>query len=129
VFVTLVRRITSIPQGVILATVPMFCLIGAYVNNGSMFDVGLMLVFGVLGYVLNKLKISLPTMIVAFFLGSLLEHKIRQSLSISRNDWTIFIDRPIACAFLVLTVFTIAFFMYRHIRNRGGRSITSQFSD
>ena len=59
-----------------------------------------------------------PTMIVAFFLGSLLEHKIRQSLTISRGDWTIFIDRPIACCFFVLTVFITLFYIVRLTRGR-----------
>lgn len=60
----------------------------------------------------------MPTMIVAFFLGSLLEHKIRQSLSISRGDWTIFVDRPIAFCFLAMTVFVTLFYIIRLTRGR-----------
>ncbi len=113
-FIRCARKLVSIPKPVLFSVVPMFCLIGSYVNNSSLFDIWLMLVFGVLGYVLTKLKISLPTLIVAFFLGSLLEHKMRQSLLISRGDWTIFLNRPIACAFLLLTVAIILLYIVRH---------------
>ena len=71
-----------------------------------------------MGYLFTKLRLSLPTMIVAFFLGSLLEHKIRQSLIISRGDWTIFIDRPIACCFFAMTVFVTLFYIVRLTRGR-----------
>ena len=113
-FIRCARKLVSIPKPVLFSVVPMFCLIGSYVNNSSLFDIWLMLVFGVLGYALTKLRISLPTMIVAFFLGSLLEHKMRQSLLISRGDWTVFLDRPIACAFLLLTVAIILLYIVRH---------------
>ncbi|WP_294448219.1 tripartite tricarboxylate transporter permease [uncultured Mailhella sp.] len=113
-FIRCARKLVSIPKPVLFSVVPMFCLIGSYVNNSSLFDIWLMLVFGVLGYALTKLRISLPTMIVAFFLGSLLEHKMRQSLLISRGDWTVFLDRHIACAFLLLTVAIILLYIVRH---------------
>ena len=76
----------------------------------------MMFLFGIIGYALHKLRISMPTLIVAFFLGALLEHKIRQSLSISRGDWMIFVNRPIACAFLAMTALVIFFYIYRHVR-------------
>ena len=95
-----------------------FSFLGSYVNNTSLFDVGVMFVFGLVGYLFTKLRLSLPTMIVAFFLGSLLEHKIRQSLIISRGDWTIFIDRPIACCFFAMTVFVTLFYIVRLTRGR-----------
>ena len=115
-FIHFARRLTGIPRAVLYSSVPIFCVIGSYASKGSMFDVCMMFIFGIIGYTLHKLRISLPTLIVAFFLGALLEHKIRQSMSISRGDWMIFIDRPIACAFLCMTAAVILFYIYRHIR-------------
>lgn len=117
-FIRWARKLVSIPRPILLSVVPVFCLIGAWVNNSNLFDVGLMFTFGLLGYVLTKLRISLPTVIVAFFLGSLLEHKIRQSLLISRNDWMVFVNRPIACVFLILTLSAIFFYLVRLGFNR-----------
>ncbi|MBP3730923.1 MAG: tripartite tricarboxylate transporter permease [Mailhella sp.] len=117
VFIHFARRLTGIPKAVLYSIVPVFCVIGSYASKGSMFDVSVMFIFGLLGYVLNKLKISMPTLIVAFFLGALLEHKIRQSLSIARGDWMIFVDRPISCAFLVMTLAVLIFYILRHARS------------
>ncbi len=116
VFIHFARRLTGIPKAVLYSAVPVFCVIGSFASKGSMFDVSMMFIFGLIGYTLSKLKISMPTLIVAFFLGALLEHKIRQSLSIARGDWTIFISRPISCAFLTMTVLVILFYIYRHVR-------------
>lgn len=116
------RRLTAIPKTALFTGVMVFSVIGAYVNNSSLFDVGIMFVFGLVGYAFAKFRLSLPTMIVAFFLGSMLEHKMRQSLRISRGDWTVFVDRPIAAAFLALTVAVLLFYIYRrtqHTRKAG----------
>ena len=116
VFIHFARRLTGVPKAVLYSAVPVFCVIGSYASKGSMFDVSMMFLFGIIGYALHKLRISMPTLIVAFFLGALLEHKIRQSLSISRGDWMIFVNRPIACAFLAMTALVIFFYIYRHVR-------------
>ncbi len=102
-FIRYARKLTAIPHAVLYAGILVFSVIGAYVYNGNMFDVYVMFGFGVFGYILSKLKFNLPTLIVAFFLGGLLEHKVRQSLLISGGDWTIFFTRPIALGFAVLT--------------------------
>ena len=81
-----------------------------------MFDVYAMLVFGVLGYTLTKFKINLPTIIVAFFLGPMLEAKFRQSLAISGDDITVFLTKPISLTFLILTFAAVFFLLKRKKR-------------
>ncbi|MCQ2444203.1 MAG: tripartite tricarboxylate transporter permease [Mailhella sp.] len=117
-FIRFVRRLTAIPKAALHACVPVFCVLGAYVSSGSMFNVWVMLVFGCVGYVLRRLRISLPTMIVAFFLGSLLEHKLRQSLIIARGDWTIFVTRPIASVAYCLTAAAVLYYVWKHTAGR-----------
>lgn len=119
VFIKYARKLTNIPKTALFTGVMIFSVIGSYVNNSSMFDVGVMFVFGLAGYAFTKLKLSLPTMIVAFFLGTMLEHKMRQSLSISRGDWTVFVDRPIAALFLALTVGIVLFYIFRRVKRMG----------
>ena len=106
VFIRYVRRLTNIPRSTLYACILVFSILGAYVFNGNMFDVWVMFWFGIIGYLLNKMSLNLPTLIVAFFLGQLLEEKIRQTLLISGNDWTVFFTRPFALFFIVLTILT-----------------------
>jgi putative tricarboxylic transport membrane protein len=90
-----------------------FSVIGSYVFQSSIFDIFMMFCFGILGYLLTKLQINLPTIIVAFFLGPLFERKIRQALTISGGDATVFFTRPIALTFFILTIVGVIFLIRR----------------
>lgn len=118
IFITYASRLTGVSRPALFASVLVCCVLGSYVNNSSLFDVYLMFIFGLAGYAANKLKLSLPVLIVAFFLGSMLEHKIRQTLSITNNDWSVFVTRPISCLFLALTLLTIVFHVVRYYRRQ-----------
>ncbi len=112
-FVKYVKGVTLLPKEILYPMVLLFCFIGSYVFNSSLFDVFTMFIFGLCGYVLAKLKIPLPPIIVAFFLGPLFERKIRQALLISDKDVSIFVTHPIALAFLILTIFSAIFLLRR----------------
>jgi putative tricarboxylic transport membrane protein len=82
-------------------------LIGAYSVNNSAFDLFLMILFGMLGYLMKKFVYDAAPLVLAFVLGPILEQSLRRSLMISGGSFTIFITRPIACftlgfAFLLL---------------------------
>lgn len=113
-----VRKLTELPKPILNTAILIFCVIGSYVLNSSMFDVIMMFFFGILGYILTKLKFSLPPIIVAFFLGSLFERKIRQSLLISGGSFSIFFTRPIALAFFLLTIFGVIFLISRRKKDK-----------
>jgi len=108
-FIRYIRNVTQIPKPVLFTSILIFSVIGSYVFQSSIFDVFIMFCFGILGYILTKLQINLPTIIVAFFLGPLFERKIRQALLISGGDISIFFTRPISLAFLILTVCGVVF--------------------
>jgi putative tricarboxylic transport membrane protein len=67
-----------------------------------MFDVGMMAAFGVLGYLLKKLDVPLAPLILTLILGPLMEQSLRQSLEISRGDFSILVTRPISAALIVM---------------------------
>ena len=93
-------------------------LLGPYVFRNSLFDVKMMLLLGVVGYILTKFEIPLPPILVAFILGEIFERKIRQSLLISRGSLSIFFTRPIALAFLLLTIVVIVMLGIRFKRKK-----------
>lgn len=71
-FVKYIRGVSQLPKQILYPMVLVFCFIGSYVFNSSIFDVLTMFLFGLFGYVLVKLRIPLPPIIVAFFFGPLL---------------------------------------------------------
>jgi putative tricarboxylic transport membrane protein len=96
-FVSIIRKAEAYMTPLIAA----FCIIGVYFLNNSIFDIGAMLVFGVLGYLLIKLGFPIASLVLGVILGPNLEYNLRQSMLLSSNDFTIFFNRPISAVFLI----------------------------
>jgi putative tricarboxylic transport membrane protein len=95
-------KLLKIPYNILVVFILVFCIIGAYSLNNSMFDVGMMILCGLLGYVFKKLDFPLAPAILTLILGPLMERSLRESLSLSRGDFSIFFTSPISLFFLVL---------------------------
>jgi putative tricarboxylic transport membrane protein len=87
--------ILRIPFSVIAPVIIVICAIGAYTVHSSMFDVVLMLVFGVLGYLFKKLKYPLAPLVLALVLGDMAEASFRQSMLLSQGSLSIFWSNPL----------------------------------
>jgi putative tricarboxylic transport membrane protein len=94
--------ILRLPSYVIYPAILLLSVIGVYSVHQSILDLWLLLVFGILGYVMRKLDIPAPPLVLAFVLGPLAERAFRQSLIISQNDPTIFVTRPLAAVLLLV---------------------------
>src|SRR5690242_15078255 len=82
--------ILRIPFAVIAPVIIVICAIGAYTVHNAMFDVALMLVFGVLGYLFKKLEYPLAPLVLALVLGDMAEASFRQAMLISQGSLAIF---------------------------------------
>lgn len=104
-------------ETVIMPVIVFLCVIGAYMDGGSMFNVYLMLIFGFVGYFMKKLDFSFVTFVVGYVLGPMAELTIRQSLILSGFNPAVLIDHPVAIVFLLLTVFSIWRFVIAGMRS------------
>jgi len=77
-----------------------FIAIGVYSSNDSLFEVGEVLVFGIIGAILMALEFPVATILLGYVLGPLVEEIFRRALLLSRGDLMIFIQRPISAAFI-----------------------------
>jgi putative tricarboxylic transport membrane protein len=100
-------RISLIPYKILAPIILAVCLIGAYSPRNTMFDVWVALVFGVLGFVMKKKQWPLAPFILGIILGDMFEGALRQSLSMSGGSPIIFLSRPIAATFIILTVISV----------------------
>lgn len=82
-------------------------MIGAYTVNNATFDIGVMLIFGVLGYLMRKYNYEGASFTLAYVLGPMLETSLRQSLLMSKGSFFIFFTRPIASGAMILTLFIL----------------------
>ena len=102
--------VLKMPPALLYTLILAFSVLGAYAIGNSAFDVGVMLVFGVVGYVMRKLKIPAAPMILTMILGPMMEQALRQSLDMSQGDYAILFTRPIAATLLALAVLATSTF-------------------
>ncbi|MGA0531118.1 tripartite tricarboxylate transporter permease [Hansschlegelia sp. KR7-227] len=88
--VPLFAAILRVPFSIIAPAIVVVCAIGAYTVNNAMFDVWMMLVFGVMGYLFSKLGYPLPPLVLALVLGDQAESSFRQAMLSSQGDVTVF---------------------------------------
>jgi putative tricarboxylic transport membrane protein len=100
--------ILRIPFAVIAPVIIVICAIGAYTVHSSMFDVAMMVVFGVVGYVFKKLKYPLAPLVLALVLGDMAEASFRQSMLISQGSLAIFWANPLVGSLTGLALLMLA---------------------
>ena len=109
-------RALRIPYGILMPLIVIFCVTGAYSLKNSVWDVGQMLVFGLIGYLMKRLGYSPAALVLALVLGPLAERALRQSLIISDAGVGIFFMRPISGVLMVLALLAIAVPVYKWLR-------------
>ncbi len=104
-------RIITLRKSALLPIIMAFAFVGTYVFRSDFFDLKVMLVFGLLGYLCRKLHFDIAPLIIAFILEPILEYSFGQTLLLAKGDllWYLFIQRPIASGFLVLTGLVVFF--------------------
>ena len=97
-------QLLRVPYGILFPLILLFCVIGVYSEAGNMWDIVVMLVFAVLGYLMKKLGYEAAPLVLAFVLGRMAEEALRQSLLMSRGSFDILLTRPLATTFIGVAV-------------------------
>jgi len=100
-------RIVTVPYHLLFPAILVFCSIGVFSLNNTEFDVYLMALFGLLGYIFAKLDCEPAPMLLGFILGPMMEEYLRRALLISHGDPTVFVTRPISTSMLVLALIAL----------------------
>ncbi|MGZ9029985.1 MAG: tripartite tricarboxylate transporter permease [Burkholderiaceae bacterium] len=96
-------RMISVPYHLLYPAILVFCGIGVFSLMNTNFDVYLMALFGVLGYVFRKLGCEPTPMMLGFILGPMMEEYLRRALLITKGDASVFITRPISATLLIVS--------------------------
>ncbi|MGB4411641.1 MAG: tripartite tricarboxylate transporter permease [Atribacterales bacterium] len=112
-FIRVFSKILNIPYMALGPMILVFCIIGTYAVNNSVFDIWIMLLFGLLGYLFDKIKFPISTIILGLVLGPLTETEFRRSLEMSNGDFSIFFTRPISCGLLILAAIAFIYGLYK----------------
>ncbi len=114
-------KIVRITPKYLMPTVLVLCVIGAYGDNGTLFDVWVMLGAGIAGYVMRKYNYEPAPLVVGLVLGPVMERSFRQTLIISRGNMSGLWDSPICLVLWLITLLTAALpFIMRYLRSKAG---------
>ena len=108
----------QVPYPILFPLIVLFCLVGAYSLNNSANDILVMLGFGLLGYLMRKLRYEGAPLVMAFVLGPLLELNLRRSLIVSDGSFLIFFTRPVSATILVVAIVILALSFLSRLRKR-----------
>jgi TctA family transporter len=113
--------ILRLPRSIVMTAVVVFSVVGSFALNNSMFDVGVMAVFGLVGFYLESQRVPLAPLILGLILGPMVEERLRTGLIKTGGDLAPFFTRPIC---LVLVVLLLAVFFGRYFVRwiRSGRT-------
>ena len=95
-------RLLSVPPRILMPLILLFCFTGTYAVSSNPFDLWVMVIFGVLGFVLQRYGYPVAPIVLGLILGPMLETHFRRALIISRGDYAIFLQRPIAAGLITV---------------------------
>ncbi|MEM5316856.1 tripartite tricarboxylate transporter permease [Paraburkholderia sp. JHI869] len=105
-------KVLRVPYRYMYPSALFFIAIGVFSTNNSLFEVGEVLVFGIIGAVLLKLEFPVATILLGFVLGPMVEENFRRSLLLSHGDLAIFVQRPISAFFTYACLVLVAAQLY-----------------
>ena len=111
-------KLLSVRYRLLYPAILTFCCIGVYSVQSSSFDVLLMGVFGILGYICVKLACEPAPLIIGFVLGPMMEEYLRRAMQLSRGDPGVFITRPISATLLAISVLLLVLIAAPAIRKK-----------
>ena len=100
-------KLLTIPYRHLYPAILVFCCIGVYSVNNTVFDIYLTAAFGVLGYVFMKFKCEAPPLLLGFVLGPMMEENFRRALLLSRGDFSVFVTRPLSASLLAVAALLV----------------------
>lgn len=102
-----VARITKVSTDVLAPVIMVLCVVGSYAIRNNVFDIGVMMTAGIVGYLMKRWGYSAPSMILGVILGPMAEGEFRRAIMLSKGDWSYFWNTPISLFLLALILVTL----------------------
>jgi putative tricarboxylic transport membrane protein len=97
-------KLLKLPYNVLFPLILLFTIVGVYASGNNVFDIYVMIFFGIVGYFMRKFGFEPAPLVLAFVLGPLLENNLRKALILSQGDLVTFVQRPISGICLAIAV-------------------------
>ena len=100
-------QVLRVPYFILAPFVVLLCIVGVYSTRTNVFDIWVMIIFGIIGYIFRKLAFEPGPLLLAFVLGTISERAFRQSLLMSKGSPLIFFERPVSAILMAALLFLI----------------------
>jgi putative tricarboxylic transport membrane protein len=100
-------KVLQVPRQKLMPVIFILCVVGSFALQARLFDVGIMIVFGILGYILREMDYPMAPLVLGIILGDILDKNLRRALILSDGSITPFFTRPICLVLFLLTMFIV----------------------
>ena len=97
-------KLLTVPYRWLFPSIVLFCAVGVYSTNNNTWDIWIVGIFGLIGYIFHKVGAEPAPLLLGLILGPMMEENLRRALLLSRGDWSVFVTRPISAGLLVAAV-------------------------
>jgi TctA family transporter len=111
-------KLLTVPYRLLYPAILLFCCVGVYSVNNTSFDIYMMCVFAVLGYICVKLECEPAPLILGFILGPMMEENLRRAMLLSRGDPSVFVTKPISATLLGIALVLLLIVMAPSIKKK-----------
>ncbi len=111
-------RLADAPRHYLLPVILVFCVVGSYALANRLFDVWVMLAFGLLGLLMRRLDWPLAPFVIGFVLAPVAEENLASALMSSGGNWRPLLTRPVSAVFLVFALVLLVWPVFRRLRSR-----------
>ncbi|MDM0045456.1 tripartite tricarboxylate transporter permease [Variovorax dokdonensis] len=111
-------KLLTIPYRWLFPAIVLFCAIGVYSTNNNTFDVWMVGLFGIVGYIFHKLECEPAPLLLGLILGPMMEENLRRALLLSRGDWGVLVTRPISAGLLIGAVLLLIVVLSPSVRSK-----------
>jgi len=111
-------KLLSVPYRWLFPSIVLFCAVGVYSTNNNTFDIWMVALFGVVGYLFYKLNTEPAPLLLGFILGPMMEENLRRALLLSRGEWSVFVTRPLSASLLAVAALLLVIVLLPVVRSK-----------
>ncbi len=111
-------KLLTIPYRWLFPAIVLFCAIGVDSTNNNTFDIWMVAIFGVVGYIFIKLGCEPAPLLLGFILGPMMEENLRRAMLLSRGDWSVFVTRPLSASLLAVALLLLVIVLLPSMKSK-----------
>ena len=111
-------KLLTVPYRWLYPSIVLFCAVGVYSTNNNTFDIWMVGIFGLVGYIFHKLGTEPAPLLLGFILGPMMEENLRRALLLSRGDWSVFVTRPLSAGLLAVAALLLVIVLLPSVKNK-----------